>query len=386
MTCRKRAWLAALLVAIVPAAAGAQQSEETPAATQPPLVTPAEPANPAPTDAAGGELVVATKEAPPFAFRGPDGEWTGISIELWTQLADELDLPYRLEETTLDGMVDGTAAGEFDAAVAALTITAPREQVVDFTFPFYATGLGIAVDASAGGGWVSVARNFFTWQFATALGTLAAVLLAAGAAVWLFERRGNADQFDRRPTRGLGDGFWWAAVTMTTVGYGDKAPATLGGRVIGLVWMFASMIIVASFTAAITASLTVGQLGGRVQDISDLESVRVGVVSGSAGADELAQRQIVTRGFDGVSAGLAALDDGKIDAFVHDRPLLRYAVRQDWQGDIDVLQDEIGRQDYGIALPEGSELREPLNRALLASVRSPGWETLLSRYFGRDGS
>lgn len=141
----------------------------------------------------------------------------------------------------------------------------------------------------------------------------------------------------------------------------------------------------ASFTAAITASLTVGQLGGRVQDISDLESVRVGVVSGSAGADELAQRQIVTRGFDGVAAGLAALDEGKIDAFVHDRPLLRYAVRRDWQGDIDVLQDEIGRQDYGIALPEGSALREPLNRALLAAVRSPGWETLLSRYFGRDG-
>jgi polar amino acid transport system substrate-binding protein len=80
---------------------------------------------------------VATKEAAPFAFRGPDGEWTGISIELWSQLADELDLSYRLEEATLEGMVEGTAGGAYDAAMAALTITADREATVDFTYPFY---------------------------------------------------------------------------------------------------------------------------------------------------------------------------------------------------------------------------------------------------------
>ncbi|MFH7563901.1 MULTISPECIES: ion channel [Oceanimonas] len=44
------------------------------------------------------------------------------------------------------------------------------------------------------------------------------------------------------------------------MGYGDKAPVTFAGRLVGLIWMFAGMIMVASFTAAITSSLTVNNL------------------------------------------------------------------------------------------------------------------------------
>jgi polar amino acid transport system substrate-binding protein len=58
-------------------------------------------------------------------------------------------------------------------------------------------------------------------------------------------------------------------------------------------------------------------------------------------------------------------------------------VREAHQGEIEVLPDEIGRQDYGLALPQGSTLREPLNRALLAAVRSPRWDDILRRYVGQ---
>lgn len=201
-----RAAFAALIVFVAAAGAGPQAGaqqmapqvgDETPGAAQPLVVAPSE-------GQAARELVVATKPAAPFAFRGPDGAWTGISVKLFAQLADELDLAYRLEETTLDGMVRGTAEGTYDAAVAALTITADREGRLDFTYPFYSTGLGIAVQSGAGGGWLRVLRNFFTWQFLTVVAGLAAVLLAAGVVVWLFERRGNADQFDRGAARGVG--------------------------------------------------------------------------------------------------------------------------------------------------------------------------------------
>jgi ABC-type amino acid transport substrate-binding protein len=45
----------------------------------------------------------------------------------------------------VQSLIDGVAAGKIDVAVAALTVTAGREQILDFTQPFYATGLGIAV-------------------------------------------------------------------------------------------------------------------------------------------------------------------------------------------------------------------------------------------------
>jgi polar amino acid transport system substrate-binding protein len=69
---------------------------------------------------------------------------------------------------------------------------------------------------------------------------------------------------------------------------------------------------------------------------------------------------------------------------VHDRPLLQYVALQDFQGEIRVLTDPIGRQDYVIALPPGSALREPVNRALLARVRSPAWGRMVDGYLGED--
>ena len=72
-----------------------------------------------------------------------------------------------------------------------------------------------------------------------------------GVVMWLGERRRNQAQFGGTAAHGIGAGLWWSAVTMTTVGYGDKAPVTILGRLLGLVWMFAAIIIISSFTAAI---------------------------------------------------------------------------------------------------------------------------------------
>ncbi|MGD9924555.1 MAG: transporter substrate-binding domain-containing protein [Pseudorhodoplanes sp.] len=50
------------------------------------------------------EIVVGTKEAAPFAMKGPDGQWTGISIELWRRIAEQQKLKFRFhEEETVPG-------------------------------------------------------------------------------------------------------------------------------------------------------------------------------------------------------------------------------------------------------------------------------------------
>ena len=108
--------------------------------------------------------------------------------------------------------------------------------------------------------------------------------------------------------------FGWG---MTAVGYGDTTPKTLIGRAVALVWMFASVALLASFTAGITSSLTVEGIGGRVQGPEDLHKVRTGVKRGSAAEEELVESHIGIRRYDTVDEGLVAVIGGEIDAFVH---------------------------------------------------------------------
>lgn len=142
------------------------------------------------------------------------------------------------------------------------------------------------------------------------------------------------------------------------------------------------MLIVASFTAAIAASLTVGSLGNSIQGMSDLKKYRVGVVTDTTGAEEMAARGVRLARYDNIQDGLQGLLDEKVAAFVYDKPLMQYVALGEFESEVQVLDDAIGRQDYGIALPTDSELREPMNRALLTYLRSDAWTRVLSRYLG----
>jgi voltage-gated potassium channel len=53
-----------------------------------------------------------------------------------------------------------------------------------------------------------------------------------------------------------GDALWWALVTITTVGYGDKYPVTTLGRITGVFVMFAGVGIIGAL-ASILASILV---------------------------------------------------------------------------------------------------------------------------------
>lgn len=332
--------------------------------------------------AQGPTLRVGTKEAAPFAMRRPDGSWTGIGIELWKRVAADLRLEYEWRELPLPDLLAGVADGSLDVAVAAISVTAEREERMDFTHPFHASGLGIAVSVRPQGWFLQFLRNLFSVQFLKVLGLLLLLLLATSVAVWLLERRRNPEQFGGRGIRGIGAGLWWSAVTMTTVGYGDKAPKTGAGRLVALVWMFLGVVLVAGFTAAMASSLTVSHLESQVQGPQDLPKVRVGAVSGSTGAAYLDAGGIPYAGYPNARAALDALVRGERDAVVYDAPLLRYLAHRERRGAVTVLPRLFARQDYAIALPTGSPLRERINKVILRETSTEEWSELLERYLG----
>jgi polar amino acid transport system substrate-binding protein len=332
----------------------------------------------------GQPLRVGTKQAPPFALRDPEtGAWRGLSIDLWQRVADRLGVRYELVEDDLPGLLAGVRQGEVDVAVAALTVTSAREETMDFSHPFHTSGLAIGVGSRHGAGTWALARRVLSPNLAKVLGLLALVLLAAGALVWLAERRRNED-FGGRPLAGLGSGFWWAAVTMTTVGYGDKAPRTFAGRAIALVWMFASVITISGFTAAIASSLTLAGLALPVEGPDDLGRVSVATVERSTSQAYLAERGVDARAFPDIASALAAVADGEPVAVVYDRPILRWLARREHAEAIELLPAVFERQDYAFALPPGSPWREPINRALLEEIADPAWQERVADYLGEE--
>jgi len=314
------------------------------------------------------ELVIGTKVAPPFAMKAEDGTWHGLSIDLWRHVADQMHLRYRFQETTLKGLTDGVADGSLDAAVAALTVTGPRHKLVDFTQPFYSTGLGIAVVRNSGITWWPIIRNVSSLGFLRAVAVLFAVSLTVGVVLWLVERRHNEHFGAHR--QGLGSSFWWSAVVMTQSGgaAGEKIPITLLGRLLAIVWMVASVIVIASFTAALTSQLTLKQLRGTVHGEADLRYVHVAAIAGTETTEYLGRQHIAHQDFADAEAGLSALNKGQIDAFVYDRPLLLWLIMEHFSSSLQVLDATFDPQVYAIALPQGSKLRLPIDLALLDAI------------------
>ena len=336
------------------------------------------------------KLRVGTMVAPPLAMKTADGHWEGLSIELLQRIAEEIDVEFTLIEfDNIIAIWDALKDKKVDV-IPAVAITEYREAMADFSHAYIASGSAIAVSADTSGNRLfHFGRNLIDHIISLdlLLIILALILLsfAAGAMVWLFEGRHNREMFGGGPLKGLGHGIWWAMVTMTTVGYGDKAPKTPGGRTVALVWMVVSIILVASFTAAVTASLTVDRLDGKVRSMSDLYEARVGSVAESANQGLLAKRGIAVRSFANLPEGMQALVDNKIDALVFNELILRYIVKNKFPGRVYVLPETFDRYFGGIAMQPGSPLREPLNRALLKIIATDEWVQVTESYIGHGG-
>jgi polar amino acid transport system substrate-binding protein len=335
------------------------------------------------------KLIVGVSPAPPFNIQKSDGSWTGISVELWEQVAKELDLDYAYHETDLPGNFAGLVEGWLDVAVGPLTITGRREEVCDFTHAYFASSLAIAVPTNHLSGSDRFFANLFNWSIWRVVLRVAAGLLATMALVavfiWLCERRANSAHFGGggHPARGYGTALWWSAVTMTTVGYGDISPKTFRGRVIAVIWMFVSLVLVSTFTATIASVLTAERLNqiAAIRGLDDLRQLRIGTFADSSSAQFLQANHIDHRTFERKEL-FEELENRKIQAVLYDEPFLRYVVRTQYPDEFTVLPLNLDTQLYALALREGSSLREPINRVLLSKVHEPTWQSLLYRYLG----
>jgi polar amino acid transport system substrate-binding protein len=334
-------------------------------------------------EAKQAKIIVGTMRVPPFVVRSDDGQWSGLSIELWKQIAAELNIPYEFREYDYDlaGLLDAVEQRKIDAAIAAIPITPEGESRFDFSHPYFAAGLGIAVRTDARGGVLATLGSAFTPQVFVSIGALLGLLLAIGTLIWVLERRGTS-HFHAHPSRGIADGVWFAVVTMTTTGYGDKVPLTTWGRVVAMTWMFASIFLVALFSATLASSFVVHRLTTDVVSPNDLARVRVAGVAGTAGEEWLKAQGFRARSYPFVIQAMKALRRGDVQALVYEKPILGHMIAEYGWRELQVLPHTLAVRDYAIALPTDSPLRKSVNRALLKIVQGPDWKDVVRRYVG----
>ncbi|WP_099826267.1 ion channel [Oceaniglobus indicus] len=332
----------------------------------------------APDPAQGGEperLRVGVEHLPPFAVNMGDGASLGLAMDIWRLAAERLDLDWTTVPLEPGTATDALLADRIDVALP-INATPERAQAVDLTQPIYTATMGIATTRDP------LLSNllfaFLSLEFLAVVLWLSALLFAVGALVWLFERKKNHEQFGGgRTLDGLGDGFWWAGVTLTTIGYGDKAPITLPGRAVAMLWMLVGLAVSSALTASIV-TLTDANRGAHLPE--DFVGRSVAVVEDSTAELYLADKRAELHPYVTIEEALQALDAGIVERVAFNAPALRAAIDRLDYTDLHVVTTRYDPHYVTMALPADSGLRAPLDATVLAILSSEtGW-TLIDRY------
>jgi polar amino acid transport system substrate-binding protein len=170
----RRGRLSLVLLAVVAIAVGACTasgggSPSAPAASEPPASEPAAseaPASEAPASAApaspipgglldkvlkAGTIVMSTDpQYPPQSELTTEGDYEGFDIDVGTEIAKRLGVEIKFETPSWDVITAGSWGGRWDFSVGSMTITTPRQEVLDFSDPYYYTPAQMSARADSG--------------------------------------------------------------------------------------------------------------------------------------------------------------------------------------------------------------------------------------------
>ena len=362
-----------ILVITILVAAGAAVGQPAAAAT---VDTP--PTPPADT------VRVAMTELLPFV-EDRDGRPVGFYAEIWQVVASELDVDTEVVWIDEFGrLLPSLDEDRADVVVAPLTPTAEREARYDFSSSVVASGpqLGFHQRSRQAGGLFSALTSPPVRRI-----LLAAVagLLVLAHLIWLVERnRDEEEGTDFAPTyvRGIWDGFWWATVTVTTVGYGDKSPKSVGGRAVALLAMLLSLFLVGAFVSQVTEILQASRSAPPVSGLDDVGDRPVGVVEASSFARYVEVRGITTRSYTSQAAVFEAAEAGEVDLVVAN-PFALATIGPDHG--IEPLGGVFYTEFETFGLAQGSPWREPINQVLAELHASGEIDEIVDRWVDLDG-
>ena len=211
------------------------------------------------------------------------------------------------------------------------------------------------------------------------------ILAIVGTMLWLAERKHSKDQFPEDPIDGIGNGMWLAIVTMSTTGYGDKAPITLVGRIIAGTWMIISIIFATSMVAGIASTLTLASLGtSPISNIEQLANKNVATISNSPSEAFIEEHNANALGVNSLEEAISRLKNGEVAAVFYDRPQLLFHLKKEKDEELFMAKAEYYKQGYGFAFPLESSFVYEVNRALLELAEDQETGEIIDKYLKKE--
>jgi ABC-type amino acid transport substrate-binding protein len=327
-------------------------------------------------------LRVAIKSFEPFVYA--DGAVPkGFSIDLWNEIAAIVNVRTSfVRRATVGDLLDMAERGECDAAIAGVTISAEREGRVDFTHPYYRSGLRIGVPVRGGPTLFATVYRFASSDLLSMFLMLSGLTLVAAHLLWFIERGVNPECFPGGYVSGVGEALWWSVATIITGGCENKAPVSLLGRLVAVAWMLASIVLVAAFTATLSSQMTTESVTGAIVGPDSLSGRVIATVRNTDAALNLRERRAAVHECESITEAIASVAAGRAEAVVFDAPVLAHAVTEDARSQVRLVGPLFEHQDYGIVLPPGSPLRKAVNQALLTLSENGRLAELNVRWFG----
>ena len=328
-------------------------------------------------------LTVGVYHNPPFVIKTADNDFEGLSIELWENIAQSADLTFRYElYSDFIGILKRLEYQDIDLIINPMDVNESRVNKFDMTQPYFISSIGVAIPHLNRSPLTVFISNIFSLAFLEIIVLLIFVIFVFGFFLWLIERRHNKFQF-RPGLLGLFDGLWWSAVTMTTVGYGDKAPKSNIGKAIAIIWMFTAVIIISSFTASIASTLTISGLQTDIKNAEDIRLVeKISVVGATNEESYLIEENIpINKTYASPILALRALAKKENDVLLFDHTILQYYInRLSLDEKVKLLPITFKENYQSFMLPKNHAAFDLINVGLMKEIQREHWIDLQRKY------
>ncbi|XP_008110135.1 glutamate receptor 2 isoform X5 [Anolis carolinensis] len=331
--------------------------------------------------------------------------YEGYCVDLAAEIAKHCGFKYKLtivadgkygardaETKIWNGMVGELVYGKADIAIAPLTITLVREEVIDFSKPFMSLGISIMIKKPQ-----KSKPGVFSFLDPLAYEIWMCIVFAyIGVSVVLFlvsrfsPYEWHTEEFeDGRETQsnestnefGIFNSLWFSLGAFMQQGC-DISPRSLSGRIVGGVWWFFTLIIISSYTANLAAFLTVERMVSPIESAEDLsKQTEIAYGTLDSGSTKEFFRRSKIQVFDKMwtymksaepsvfvrttAEGVARVRKSKGKyAYLLESTMNEY-IEQRKPCDTMKVGGNLDSKGYGIATPKGSSLRNAVNLAVL---------------------